>query len=137
MTTVTASIHIWVKTVFINFGLILLGAMVCLKGFDLLWAFAFLFVGIIATIPLLLLINPVVILSKKVTHYGIPARIACLTCHLLVMILLCYWLASSFTWETILVKKSALSRQMAATMVSIVLSVYINRKLLKELYEGK
>jgi hypothetical protein len=137
MTTISASIHILVKTMLINFVLMLLGAIVTFKGFAVLWAFVFLFVGTIATIPLLLFINPIVVLSKRVTHYGIPARMACLTFHLMLMVLLFYLLASSFTTETIFIKNSLLARHMASTMVSLVISVYINRKSLKELYEGK
>lgn len=135
MTTISASIHIWVKTALINFVLMLLGAIVALNGFDVLWAFAFLFVGTIATIPLLLFINPIVVLSKRVTQYGIPARMACLTFHLMLMVLLFYLLASSLTTETIFVKDSVLENHMAGTMVSLMISVYINRKSLKELYE--
>ena len=137
MTTISASIHIWVKTVLINFGLILTGALVTLKGFDVLWAFAFLFIGTIATIPLLLFINPVVVLSKKVTQYSVPARIASLTFHLMLMVLLFFLLASLFTTETIFVKNSVLAHHMAGTMVSLMISVYITRKSLKELYEKK
>ena len=121
----------------INFVLMLLGAIVTFKGFAVLWAFVFLFVGTIATIPLLLFINPIVVLSKRVTQYGIPARMACLTFHLMLMVLLFYLLASSFTTETIFIKNSLLARHMASTMVSLMISVYINRKSLKELYEGK
>jgi hypothetical protein len=137
MTTISASIHIWVKTVLINFGLILSGAMVALKGFDVLWAFAFLFVGIIATIPVLLFINPIVVLSKRVTQYDIPARIALLTFHLMVMVFLFFILVSSFTTETIFTKNSKLASQMAGTIISLVLSVYISRNSLREMYEGK
>jgi hypothetical protein len=137
MTTISASIHIWVKTLIINFLLMVLGAVVALKGFDILAAFVFFFIGIIATVPLLLFINPVVVLSKKFTQYGIPARIAWLTFYLMVMVLLFYLLFSSFTTEKVFRKNSELAGQMAVTMVSLVLSVYINRKSLKELYEGK
>lgn len=137
MTTVSASIHIWVKTVLINFGLILSGAMVALKGFDVLWAFVFLFFGTIATIPVLLFINPIVVLSKRVTHYGIPARIALLTFYLMVMVFLFFLLVSLFTTETIFTKNSELASQMTGIMISLVLSVYISRRSLKEMYEGK
>ena len=121
----------------INFLVMLLGAIVSFRGFDVLWAFVILLVGIIATIPLLLFINPIVVLSKRITHYGIRARIVSLTFHLMLLVLLFFLLASSVTTETIFKKNSVLADHMACTMVSLMISVYINRKSLKALYEGK
>ncbi|OQP58626.1 hypothetical protein [Niastella populi] len=137
MTTISASIHIWVKTALINFLLMLLGAIVSFRGGDVLWAFVTLLVGIIATIPLLVFINPIVVLSKRITHYGIPARIASLTFHLMLMVLLFFLLASLLSTETLFVKNPVLADHMACTMVSLMISVYINRRSLKALYEEK
>lgn len=137
MTTTPASIYIWVKTVLINFLLMLSGAIVSFGGVDVLWAFVTLLIGIIATIPLLLFINPIVVLSKRITHYGIPARMASLTFHLMLMVLLFFSMASSVTTETLFKKNSVLADHMAGIMVSLIISVYLNRKRLKALYEGK
>jgi uncharacterized membrane protein len=135
MTNISASIHIWVKTVFINTFLILLGAAITYDGLDVLWAIMFLTVGTVATLPLLLFISPVVALSKMFTQYGISARMAWLTFYLLVMVLLFYLLLSWISDVDIFKKNSELAGWMASTMVSLVISVYINRKSLKELYE--
>lgn len=137
MTTISASIHIWVKTVFINFFFILLLSVITYDGFDVLWAIVFLFVGIIATLPLLLFINPLVMLSRMFTQYGIAARIAWLTFYLLILVLLFYLQIASVSSQEIFKKNSELAEWMTSTMVSLVISMFINRKPLKELYEGK
>lgn len=135
MTTMSASIHIWVKTVFINFILIVLNAVVTNNLFDLFDAIVFLVTGLIATVPLMLFVNPVVILSKMFTQYGIPARMAWLTYCLMLMVLLFYWLISLITADELFKKNSEMVQWVAGTMVSLVISMYINRKNLKELYE--
>ena len=137
MTTISASIHIWVKTVFINTFFILLRAVLTYEGLDVLWAIVFLIVGTVATLPLLLFINPVVALSKMFTQYAISARMAWLTFYLMIMMLLFYLLISWICSVELFKKNSELAVWMAGTMVSLVISMYINRKALKELYEGE
>lgn len=128
-------VKVWLATVFFNAVLFTIG--ICwnagIKG--VLGGFVFLFLGCLVSSPLLLLIVPVINLSRKIP-YSIPARISWMGFWLSALIVIFYacgdWLFTgrffSFTIDLFTVS--------SVTILALVLSILLNRKGLRRLNEA-
>jgi len=89
MRTIETSAIIWSKTVLFNGSLVSIWSLLTGNGEPLYIWFAFVFLGLVITAPLLFIINPLVKLSTKLP-YSISVRIAWLFFSLAVLIVLFY-----------------------------------------------
>jgi hypothetical protein len=94
MTSFSVAVRIWMKTVFL-FGVCVGFAAAMEDGIiGLLFGALAFFLGFVITLPLLLPIYSLVDISRRLIHYGIPARLAWLTFYLSLMFFSFYELVS-------------------------------------------
>jgi hypothetical protein len=134
MTSLSVAVKIWAKTVFL-FGVVI-GFAAVLEGdlFEMfLVALAFI-IGFIITIPLLLPIFSLVDLSKRLVHYGIPARIAWLIFYLDLMLFLIYELASQIGDNRFVEFNGFFCQAILVTTTILLVAVLSTRRSLNKLY---
>jgi hypothetical protein len=89
MRTIETSVIIWAKTVLFNGCLVGIWSLFTGNGEPFYITFAFVFLGLVITAPLLFIINPLVKLSTRLP-YSISVRIAWLFFFLAVLIVVFY-----------------------------------------------
>ena len=135
MTSISVAVKIWAKTVAMN--AILWGIGAAFKG-EITGAFAsiaFLIGGFIVTLPLLMLVTPLVKVSTCLP-YGIPAKTAWLTFCLTVLIIIIYAVASAIIDNSVFKEGSIINLLMASTLGGLLFAVLTTLKSLKKLYSG-
>jgi hypothetical protein len=134
MTSFSVAIRIWVKTVFL-FGVCVGFAATREEGiFGLLFAALAFFLGFIITLPLLLPIYSLVDISRRLIHYGIPARLAWLTFYLSLMFFLFYELVSQIAGNHFIDIGEFFCQWILITMGILLVAVLTTRKSLNILY---
>jgi hypothetical protein len=132
MTSISVAARIWMKAVLL-FG-ISIGLIAALEGdfFGLLLAALAFFFGFIVTLPLLLPIFALIDLSKRLSQYSIPARIAWLTFFLILLFYFYYELISKIKGFDEF--NSFFSYLIFFTIGVLLVAVLTTRKSLNELY---
>ena len=133
MRSIPVAVKIWVKTVAMN--AFLWGVWNLLSG-EILVAFGailFFLGGLIVTLPLLMLIVPLVN-GSTLLPYNIPAKTAWLTFYLIVIIILFYGLCSIVISGTFFTSHSWAGKLMGTTIGGLLIAVVTTRKSLNKLY---
>ena len=133
MRSISVAIKIWAKTVALN--AFLWGIVSLLKGniWESLGAILFLLLGFIGTLPLLMLIFPLVNVSTLMP-YSIPAKTAWLTFYLIGLIILFYGLFSLVKSDTFFKSYSWTGQFMGTSIGGLLIAVITSRKSLNKLY---
>ena len=133
MRSIPVALKIWMKTVSMN--AFLWGVWNLLSG-EILEAFGAILLflgGLIVTLPLLMLIVPLVDVSTLLP-YNIPAKIAWLTFNLIVMIILFYGFCSIVISTTFFESHSWAGKLIGHTIGGLLIAVITTRKSLNKLY---
>jgi hypothetical protein len=109
MSAFSVAKKLWFRTVFLNAMFVGISMIFSVDGIGILLAIGILTVGYVVTLPLLLLIVPVIKISQKLP-YNTVAKIAWVACGMVVIIVLFYtvfgWIIGGVfyagTWLTIL-----------------------------------
>lgn len=134
MTSFSVAFRIWVKTVFL-FGVCVGFAATMEEGiFGLLFAALAFFLGFIITFPLLLPIYSLVDISRRLIHYGIPARLAWLTIYLSLMFFFFYELVSQIADNHFIDIGEFFCQWILITIGILLVAVLTTRKSLNKLY---
>lgn len=135
MTPVYVAVRLWAKTVALN--AVLYGLSGLFTGE--LWrvpASVLLFIaGFIITLPLLMLITPLVRLSTCLP-YRIPAKIGWLSFSLLLVIIIFYSATSLIVEQNLFIHNSPINTMMGCTIAGLLVAVFTTRKSLIELHTG-
>lgn len=133
MTSISVAAKIWAKTVSMN--AVLWGIWGLLTGnmFHAFGSILFLLVGFIVTLPLLMIIVPLVNVST-VLPYGIPAKIAWLTFFLIVLIVLFYGLCSIVQTDSFFRSDTWAGQFTWTTIGGLLIAVITTRRSLNKLY---
>jgi hypothetical protein len=133
MLSTSVAARIWAKTVFLNafftgmFGL-LTGEMI-----NVFVSIVVLIGGFILTLPLLMIITPLVAMSARLP-YNIPAKSAWLTFFLSILIVLFYWLLSNITNGGYLEGRFWIGQLAGTTIGGLLIAVLTTRRSLNKLY---
>lgn len=133
MSTISVAIRIWAKTVFLNAFLFGMWALFTGDIFEMLGAGLVLIGGFIITLPLLILVVPLVTVSNWLP-YGIPARTTWLTFFLGLLILALYAVVSLFMDDALFKTGSVVNRLLGTTIAGLLVAVLTTRKSLSKLY---
>lgn len=133
MTSISVAVKIWAKTVFLN--ALLFGIVAMLKGeiLEMFGAGLILIGGFMITLPLLVLIAPLVRVSNWLP-YGIPAKATWLTFFLTLLIILVYGWASLIIDDMLFKAGSMVSQLLGTTIAGLLIAVLTTRKSLNKLY---
>jgi hypothetical protein len=131
MQSLAVSARIWGKTIFLNACFFGLGGVLTGDIFKVLGAGLLLIGGFVCTLPLLLLMVPLVNISALLP-YNLAARIAWLTFYfVIIVILFCLFFS-------LVEKRAAVSSYayelMATTLSALLVAVLTSRKSLKKFY---
>jgi hypothetical protein len=135
MTSLSVAVRIWAKTVIMNAVLWGIGAVVMEKYEALFAAVLFLIGGLVVTLPLLLLVSPLVTVSTRLP-YGMPARIAWLTFCLALLIFIIYVFVSMAIDPTVFKENSFVNLLLASTLAGLLFAVLTTNRSLKKLYSA-
>jgi hypothetical protein len=132
MTSISVAARIWLKAVFL-FG-ISIGFIATMTGdiFGLLLAALAFFFGFIIALPLLLPIFALVEISKRLSKYSIPARIAWLTFYLILLFYFYYELFANISGFNEF--RSFFAYLIFFTIGVLLVAVLSTRKSLNKLY---
>ena len=133
MTPVSVAVKIWAKTIFLN--AFLFGIISTFNGdfLGMLGAGLILIGGLITTLPLLILIAPLIGVSNRLP-YGIPAKTTWLTFFLLLLIVLIYMWASWMLDDTLFKAGSIENRLLGTTIAGLLIAVLTTKRSLNKLY---
>ncbi|WP_207512232.1 hypothetical protein [Longitalea luteola] len=133
MTSVSIAVKIWAKTLMMSATLLSIGFTFAEEFFAVFICMIVLIGGFIVTLPLLMLITPLVKASVWLP-YEVPAKIAWLTFWLALLILLLYVWISMLLHGAAFEEDSLLNLILAATLAGLLFAVITTRKSLKKLY---
>jgi hypothetical protein len=134
MKSLSVAAKIWAKTVVMN--AFLWGVWSMLKGniWEAFWSIAFLIVGFIITLPLLMFIVPLVSVSALLP-YNVPAKTAWLTFYLIEMMILFYWLCSIVEADSFFKSHLWAGKFTGTTIGGLLIAVVTTRKSLNKFYK--
>ncbi|WP_205509411.1 hypothetical protein [Longitalea arenae] len=133
MKLLSVSAKLWWKTVFLN--ALFFGTWAALTGdiFDMLGSVIVLVAGYITTVPLIIIIAPLLNISTMLP-YSIPARIAWLTFHLIIVVVLFYMFFSVIEKGALFVPDSYAVQLMRTTIAGLLIAVFTTRRSITKLY---
>ena len=135
MTPVSVAVKLWAKTLVMNAVLFAIGGIL-IGEYWRVPASALCFIGgFIVTMPLLMLITPLVRLSTWLP-YSITAKIGWLAFSLLLVIIIFYSAASLLIEQQLFSKGSPINTSMGCTITGLVIAVLTTRKSLLKLHTG-
>jgi hypothetical protein len=133
MTHVSVAVRLWAKTVVLNAVFWGVGGVFIGEYWRLPASFLFLLGGFLVTLPLLMLISPLVRLSTWFP-YSIPAKIGWLTFSLALMIVIFYSAASLIIEQKLFAHNSPVNTMMGTTLAGLLVAVLTTRKSLVKLH---
>lgn len=133
MTHVSVAVRLWAKTVFMNAVFWGAGGMFIGEYWRLPASFLFLLGGFLVTLPLLMLIAPLVRLSTWFP-YSIPAKVGWLTFSLALVIIIFYSGASLIIEQQLFRHNSPVNSMMCTTLAGLLVAVLTTRKSLVKLH---
>lgn len=133
MQSISVAARIWAKTVVLN--AVLWGMWGLLTGnmFHAFGSILFLLGGFIVTLPLLMIIIPLVNISTLLP-YGIPAKVAWLTFYLIGLIILFYGFFSIVQTGSFFKGDTWAGQFTGTTIAGLLIAVITTRRSLKKLY---
>jgi hypothetical protein len=135
MTPVSVAVRLWAKTVAMNAVFWGIGGIYIGEFWRVISALFFLIGGFIVTLPLLMVITPLVRLSTWLP-YSIPAKIGWLSFSLLLVIIIVYSATSLIIEDKLFVHDSPMNTMMGCTMAGLLVAVVTTRKPLTKLHTG-
>jgi hypothetical protein len=132
MQTLAVCARIWGKTIFLNACFFGLGGILTGDIFQVLGAGLLLIGGFVCTLPLLLLMVPLVNISALLP-YNLAARIAWLTFYFIIIVVL-FCLFFSLLEKKAAIISSYAFELMATTISGLLVAVLTTRKSLKKFY---
>ena len=136
MKSLSVSAEIWAKTVGMNAFLWGIGGMLTGDLFHAFGSILFLLGGFILTLPLLMVIVPLVNVSAWIP-YGVPAKMAWLTFYLIILIILFFMVFSKIESDTFYKSHSWASQLMGTSIGGLFVAVLSSRRSLSKLYTAK
>lgn len=133
MTSISVAAKIWAKTVAMNAVLWGIWGLFTGNMFHAFGSILFLLGGFIVTLPLLMIIVPLVNVSTLLP-YGIPAKIAWLTFYLIVLIVLFYGLCSIVQTDSFFKSDTWAGRFTGTTIAGLLIAVITSHRSLNKLY---
>jgi uncharacterized membrane protein len=136
MTPVFVAVRLWSKTVAMNAVLYGMSGLFVGELWRVPASVLFLIAGFILTLPLLMLITPLVRLSTWLP-YSIPAKIGWLSFSLLLVIIIFYSATSLIIEQNLFSRHSPINTMMGCTITGLVVAVFTTRKSLITLHTEK
>lgn len=133
MTHVSVAIRLWAKTVALNAVFWGAGGVFIGEYWRIMAAMLFMVAGFLVTLPLLMLIAPLVRLSTWFP-YSIPAKIGWLTFSLALVIIIFYSAASLIIEQKLFNHDSPVNTMMGTTLAGLLVAVLTTRKSLVKLH---
>lgn len=133
MITLSVSAKIWAKTVFLNAFFWGVGALFAGDIFEVFKAALYLFGGFVVTLPVLMVMVPLVNIST-ILPYGINARTAWLAFYFIVLIILFYGLYSKIANDEFYYRNWRGYSVMGTTIAALLVAVITTRKSLVKLF---
>jgi hypothetical protein len=133
MLSTSVAARIWAKTVFLNAFFTGMVGLLTGEMVNVFLSIVVLLGGFILTLPLLMLIVPLVTMSARLP-YNIPAKSAWLTFFLSILIVLFYWLLSMVTNDGFFEGRSWIGRLAGTTIGGLLIAVLTTRRSLNKLY---
>jgi hypothetical protein len=133
MTHVSVAVRLWAKTVALNAVFWGVGGIYIGEYWRVISALFFMIAGFLVTLPLLMLIAPLVRLSTWFP-YSIPAKIGWLTFSLAVVIIVFYSVASLIIEQRLFSHHSPVNTMMGTTLAGLLVAVLTTRKSLVKLH---
>ena len=133
MTHVSVAVRLWAKTVAMNAVFWGVGGIYIGEYWRVISALFFMVVGFLVTLPLLMLIAPLVRLSTWFP-YSIPAKIGWLTFSLALVIIIFYSVASLIIEQKLFSHDSPVNTMMGTTLAGLLVAVLTTRKSLVKLH---
>jgi uncharacterized membrane protein len=135
MTPVFVAVKLWAKTVAINAVLYGMSGLFAGELWRVPASVLFLIAGFIVTLPLLMLITPLVRLSTWLP-YSIPAKIGWFSFSLLLVIIIFYSATSLIIEQNLFDRNSPINTMMGCTITGLLIAVFTTRKSLIKLHTG-
>ena len=135
MTPVSIAVKLWAKTLVMNAVLFGAGGIFIGEYWRAPASALCLIGGFIVTLPLLMLITPLVRLSTWLP-YSIPAKIGWLSFSLMLVIIVFYSAASLLMEQKLFNSGSPINTSMGCTMAGLLIAVLTTRKSLMKLHAG-
>jgi hypothetical protein len=133
MKSISVAVRIWAKTVVLNAILFGIWGMLTRDIMNMLGSVLLLIGGIITTVPLLMVIAPLIKVSNSLP-YNIPAKTSWLTFFLMLLIIVIYEWASLIIDDTLFKTGSMVSVLLGTTIMGLVIAVLTTRRSLNKLY---
>jgi uncharacterized membrane protein len=135
MTPVFVAVKLWAKTVAMNAVLYGMSGLFAGELWRVPASVLFLIAGFIVTLPLLMLITPLVRLSTWLP-YSVPAKIGWLSFSLLLVIIIFYSATSLIIEQNLFTRNSPINTMMGCTITGLLVAVFTTRKSLIKLHTG-
>jgi hypothetical protein len=135
MTPVFVAVKLWAKTVAMNAVLYGMSGLFAGELWRVPASVLFLIAGFIVTLPLLMLITPLVRLSTWLP-YSVPAKIGWLSFSLLLVIIIFYSATSLIIEQNLFTHNSPINTMMGCTITGLLVAVFTTRKSLIKLHTG-
>jgi hypothetical protein len=132
MTPVSVAVRLWAKTVALNAVFFGIRGMIIGSFGNVMASLLFLIGGFMVTLPLLMLITPLVRLSGWLP-YSIPAKIGWLTFSLTLLIILIYAITCLIIDDELFRPGSLINTLMGTTIAGLLVAVLTTRRSLLEL----
>lgn len=133
MTSVSVAVRLWAKTVAMNAVFWGVGGICIGEYWRVISALFFMVVGFLVTLPLLMVIAPLVRLSTCFP-YSVPAKIGWLTFSLALVIIIFYSTASLIMKQQLFIPDSPVNTMMGTTLAGLLFAVLTTRKSLVKLH---
>lgn len=135
MTPTSVAVRLWAKTIALNAVFWGVGGIWIGELWRVISAIFFMVGGFIVTLPLLMVITPLVRLSTWLP-YSVPAKIGWLSFGLMLVIIILYSATSLIIEEKLFIHDSPINTMMGCTMAGLLVAVFTTRKSLTKLHAG-
>ena len=135
MTPISVAVRLWAKTVALNAVFWGVGGIWIGELWRVISAIFFMVGGFIVTLPLLMVITPLVQLSTWLP-YSISAKIGWLSFGLMLVIIILYSATSLIIEEKLFIHDSPINTMMGCTIAGLLVAVLTTRKSLMKFHTG-